>query len=315
SLARKRQDRETLAKAIQSVGGMLERDRGDSQRLQGQLDAGQGDVQEDVERLEEELSLEKALHQRAWLRVQGDKLLADKLTELQTEQQDRREAPLTEAIRRYLATGFGAASSVSLEQQKGGARSLALVDRSAAGLGAFRFSELSHGARELVGLAVRLAMAEVMAKEQPDGCMPLVLDDAVTNVDSERLPRVGYMIGQATQSGVQVVLATCETKRTSVFLAEHVHLLERVDHRSVGASDTGDAPVLRQDAGDDAGAFVAALVASGGQASTRALREQLGWDTGRFDAVRDALDAQGAIRRPEGSRSVELTDARRASAD
>ncbi|MDA0375361.1 MAG: hypothetical protein O2865_16380 [Planctomycetota bacterium] len=233
----------------------------------------------------------------------------------QTEQQDRREAPLTEAIRRYLATGFGAASSVSLEQQKGGARSLALVDRSAAGLGAFRFSELSHGARELVGLAVRLAMAEVMAKEQPDGCMPLVLDDAVTNVDSERLPRVGYMIGQATQSGVQVVLATCETKRTSVFLAEHVHLLERVDHRSVGASDTGDAPVLRQDAGDDAGAFVAALVASGGQASTRALREQLGWDTGRFDAVRDALDAQGAIRRPEGSRSVELTDARRASAD
>ncbi len=305
SLDRVKNEQQILTNAMNGQREMLRRDR---ERLAGlqALSSTEVDPQAEVEKLGAELGLAEERHRMAWRRMQGDKLLAETLTELKNEQQARREAPLLDAARRYLETAFGTSAGIAIEQEKDGKSRLGLVDRTAAGLGAFDFGDLSHGARELVALGMRLAMAEVIAAEQTDGCMPLVLDDAVTNVDPERIRQVGFMIGQATQRGVQVVLATCEMQRTAVFLAERTHVLSRRQPRDV--RDPAPTEAASGVPGDDTKAFLDILQKLGGQASTRAMRDRLGWDTERFDAARRVLENQGLIRQPEGSRSLELAD-------
>jgi uncharacterized protein YhaN len=113
-------------------------------------------------------------------------------------------------------------------------RTLGLVDRTAGGLGAFTFQELSQGGRELTALAARLAMAEVLAAEQPDRALPLVLDDAVTNVDPERLRQVGFLLARAATRGVQVVFATCDVERAEGLRAHSVVKLARPNWDGAG---------------------------------------------------------------------------------
>lgn len=179
-----------------------------------------------VERLRDEHSRAAAAATAAQRRADADLLLLQTLLAIEAEQRNRREAPYLDACARYLAIAFGDGVRLHLGDDKKDGK-LGTVDRAAVGLGAFDFAALSCGGKELVALAARLAMAEVLAAEQPDGCVPVVLDDAVTNVDPERAARLGYLLAHAAAHGVQVVVASCDTERLGQWLAGTVHTLAR----------------------------------------------------------------------------------------
>jgi predicted ATPase len=161
-------------------------------------------------------------------------------------------------------------------------------------------------------------MAEVLAAEQPDRMLPLVLDDSATNIDPDRLRQVGFLLAHASTRGVQVVFATCDTERANGLRAECVVRLPRPAWNGGDSIPRADAPIRTTkpaavdqtvgDTGDDAAQLVAALRATGGECSARALREQLDWEKPRFDAARETCIASGEVVAPEGSRSLRLRE-------
>jgi uncharacterized protein YhaN len=98
------------------------------------------------------------------------------------------------------------------------------LDRSGAGLGVFPFESLSGGTREQVGVALRLAMAEVLAADH-DGCLPVVLDDAFANSDPERTRALQSMLYRAaSQGGLQLIVLTSNPDHYSGLGAREVVL-------------------------------------------------------------------------------------------
>jgi hypothetical protein len=195
-----------------------------------------GERHEDLDATLEQLAadLARAEHAAAAARqrAEADKLLLAVLEAIQAEQRERREQPFVDACAAYLALAHGPGVRIGLAGDD--QRTLGLVDRTAGGLGAFKFQELSQGGRELTALAARLAMAEVLAAEQPDRVLPLVLDDAVTNVDPERLRQVGFLLARAATRGVQVVFATCDVERAEGLRAHSVVKLARPNWDGAG---------------------------------------------------------------------------------
>ena len=69
--------------------------------------------------------------------------------------------------------------------------------------------QLSTGAKEQLGLIVRLAAAAMVSKE---GGVPLVLDDALGSTDQGRIEAMGAVLRIASQ-GMQTIILTCAPER------------------------------------------------------------------------------------------------------
>lgn len=72
---------------------------------------------------------------------------------------------------------------------------------------------LSTGAREQFAAALRVSMAEVLAKAY-EGTLPVLFDDAFANSDPERQAGVYRMLETASRQGLQVILLTCDPERS-----------------------------------------------------------------------------------------------------
>lgn len=132
--------------------------------------------------------------------------------------------PLAEAVQGYLECIFGVGTSLGLEwKADAGKFSTLAANRERQGLGTFPFAALSGGAREQVGVAMRLAMAQVLASGH-DNCLPIVLDDAFTNSDPERVGLLHRMLYRAAEQGLQVIVLTSNPEHYSTLGAIEVTL-------------------------------------------------------------------------------------------
>ncbi|MFM1871743.1 MAG: hypothetical protein RL398_1165 [Planctomycetota bacterium] len=201
----------------------------DIARIEGSLQGDDEDTADVVERLAAERDRAVADAGAATLRADADKLLLETLLDIKGELRARREAPYLDACAKYLGLAFGAGSRLHFDDDKDGKKDkgrIGSVDRAAAGLAAHSFEVLSCGGKELVALATRLAMAEVLAAERGEP-VPVVLDDALTNVDPTRAKRLGGMLAAAAAADVQVVVASCDDQRIGQWLAGAVVHLAR----------------------------------------------------------------------------------------
>jgi DNA repair exonuclease SbcCD ATPase subunit len=150
------------------------------------------------------------------------KYLAELGTGLQKEISKQINRPLEEKAKAYLETVFGPGVTVSLSEgiQTHETPSIE-IDRP--GIGRFSFSELSGGAHEQVGVALRLAMAEVLA-EGYGGSLPIVLDDAFVNSDPDRVKALHRMLYLAAQHGLQVIVLTCNPSDYDTLGATEIRL-------------------------------------------------------------------------------------------
>lgn len=122
--------------------------------------------------------------------------------------------PLEDKVRPYLQLLFGG-SHPKLHWAEDGSRLESFeLDRTQHQGSVHNFESLSHGTREQVALALRLAMAELLATDHDD-CLPIVLDDAFTNADRDRLEKLKSLLYRASQSNLQILLLSCHPENYS----------------------------------------------------------------------------------------------------
>jgi recombinational DNA repair ATPase RecF len=124
---------------------------------------------------------------------------------LRTEREAMRRAyvaPLREGIERLGRHVFGPTLRVEVDDN------LRVVNRTVDGV-TVSLEQLSTGAREQMGLLVRLAAASMVCK---DGGVPLVLDDALGSTDEGRLESMGAVLRIASQD-IQTIILTSAPER------------------------------------------------------------------------------------------------------
>ena len=130
---------------------------------------------------------------------------------------DALSQPLTDALEPYLQILFGESQAKLVWTEDGSRLEGFSIGRSGT---VTAFDQLSHGTREQVALVLRLAMAEILA-DNHDACLPVVLDDAFTHSDDERVEKLKTILYRASQGKLQLILLSCHPERyTSLGAAE-----------------------------------------------------------------------------------------------
>lgn len=308
-----RQSVERLRRAVD----MLQKQGSDLQQEQATLQErlrlhGTTDPRADLQELAARLEQARARHAELARQGQAILLLAKLVEEVQREVADRFTGPLVATVRHYLECVFGPGSDirVSMDESQAGFDGLECVRDPARG-GSFAFDQLSGGAREQVGVAFRLALAELLAAEH-GGSLPVVLDDAFANSDPQRVRSLLAMLDLAARRGLQVIVLTCAPADYAGLGAREVRLEPPVAAPVAGPAapvDEGGAEPAVPDpdegpgAGDvtgDEAAFLEALTAMGGRAGNKTLRARLDWTEDRYDVVKHALIAKALLEAGRG---------------
>ncbi len=142
-------------------------------------------------------SLDRLLRRAAAAKLLYDTLLAER-----EAMRKAYVAPLREGIERLGRHVFGPTLRVEVDDN------LQVVSRTLDGV-TVSLVQLSTGAREQMGLLVRLAAASMVSK---DGGVPLVLDDALGSTDEGRLESMGAVLRIASQD-IQTIILTCAPER------------------------------------------------------------------------------------------------------
>uniref|UniRef100_UPI0035660D9B ATP-binding protein n=1 Tax=Gemmatimonas sp. TaxID=1962908 RepID=UPI0035660D9B len=248
--------------------------------------------------------------------------------------------PLKTAISRYLHCLYGSQSSVSLDYDGSALNQLGLTRNTGSAQGTFSFESLSGGAKEQLGAALRLGVAEVLAAGH-DSTLPVVFDDAFAFSDPQRLVPLQRMLDLAAERGLQVIVLTCNPRDYDQFGAKLVTIkAPGVSAISGGASASTDVKVAvpaaasppiveartlpvavhprfelppkehsQADIADATTEFLATLVERGGQLGNNALRLALGWTEAEYNDIKQhlVLTRKIAIGRGRGG-SVTLLD-------
>ena len=173
-----------------------------------------------VEHAEVELEIIKAEHQTITRVIDAHKLLQQLFLNAQADLSSRYTQPLALAINSYLQPLASERGAVQINFNQASGFSGLLFRR---GTDFFEFEQLSGGMKEQLSAALRLSMADVL-KEEHNGCLPLVFDDAFTNSDPQRISLVKQMISKAVNSGLQVILLTCDPEAYWEFANQKVRL-------------------------------------------------------------------------------------------
>ena len=168
-------------------------------RLDQVGDKGLAEAQAEAERVafEAKDSLDRLLRRAA-----ASKLLYETLRAEREAMRKAYVSPLREGIERLGRHVFGPTLRVEVDEN------LRVVSRTVEGV-TVSLAQLSTGAREQMGLLVRLAAASMVSK---DGGVPLVLDDALGSTDEGRLESMGAVLRIASQ-GIQTIILTCAPER------------------------------------------------------------------------------------------------------
>ena len=271
------------------------------------------------------------------LRLQGEafQLLHQLFESEQSALARKFTKPFEERLSGYLSRTFGPGTEGQITLGPDGLTGLSL-SRPGLGSSCFSFESLSGGTREQVGVAVRLAMAEVLAGEHGE-CLPVVLDDAFAYSDPDRVQRIQDMLFLAGRRGLQVIVLTCtpldyagaggkeiQLRRPtsgSVPIISSVpsihapgasagndgsgtsHSVEgenNEDQSFESSVDTGVVAFAGPVTAEMCGAFLAELPEDGSSVANAKLRQTLGWDESQYEAVRKKLVDQGSVQRGRG---------------
>lgn len=144
--------------------------------------------------------------------------------------------PLEEAASPYLESLFGLDSKAHLQWSEDGGNLVGLsIERPQHGYSFLEFEELSYGTREQVALALRLAMAQLLAVDY-DGSLPLVLDDAFTHADRYRIEKLQRLLFRAANNGLQILLLTCHPENYTGLTEHEVSMNQRLNPHQTNTS-------------------------------------------------------------------------------
>lgn len=131
-------------------------------------------------------------------RAAAAKLLFETMDAARTIARRAYVAPLRDGVERLGRTIWGPTFVIEIDED------LTIVNRTLNGI-SVPYASLSNGAKEQMGVLMRLAAAAIVSK---NGGVPLVLDDALSSTDPERLQAMGAILSVASREGQTIVL-TC----------------------------------------------------------------------------------------------------------
>ncbi len=162
-----------------------------------------------------ELARARAEHAAAEERLQAERRHAEAVALVhasfearQRELSEHFSQPLAETITTYLRPVFGPGIRAVARFEGDDFTGVELVRPGMEG--ALSFDDLSGGTREQVAMAVRLAIAELLAAEG-DGTLPVVFDDAFVNSDPHRIAHLQRALDLGARRGLQIIVLTCHS--------------------------------------------------------------------------------------------------------
>jgi hypothetical protein len=185
---------------------------------------GTTDPRDDLARAGAKQRLAVIEYSRAVCEADAVKLLASLFAEKKRDVESQFVAPLANRVSAYLERLYGEGTTVAVDYRDGRFSQLTL-SRRGVGDATFEFNQLSAGAREQVSAAFRLAMAEILA-EAYDGSLPVVLDDAFVNTDTERQRALQQMLDLAASRGLQVIVLACRPESYAGLGAKTIRLAD-----------------------------------------------------------------------------------------
>ncbi|MCX7444517.1 AAA family ATPase [Corynebacterium sp. P7003] len=157
------------------------------------------------ERLEKATSAERRARENlasTLRRAEAVRRLREVLHRHRDDARRRYAEPFSRRLTTMAAAVFGPDVRFGLTEE------LAVADRTL-GRATVDVDSLSGGAREQIGVLVRLSIAELVGQ---DGGVPVFIDDALGSTDSERLRRMATVLADAGENG-QVFVLTCVPSR------------------------------------------------------------------------------------------------------
>lgn len=154
--------------------------------------------------------------------AQAIDLLNDKFKKIKDQLADAITQPLADIANIYMKEVLGNQVQLKIVRNEGKLDGLKLVKPENKG-GLLDFQTLSGGTKEQVASALRLALAEVLARDF-EGKLPIVFDDSFVNSDDERTKGLNQMIYLAAERGLQVILLSCHPKAFKDLPAEQTIL-------------------------------------------------------------------------------------------
>lgn len=171
-----------------------------------------------VENPEETASLARGAHEKAVQREKVAREKAEALLLLESLARDAQAAinqeqgkPLKAKVDRYLAHVFGPQASTALEWGDNSSLDGILLNRNAMGRGTVPLESLSGGAKEQAGIAVRLALAELVQERDAEPQV-VILDDSFAYSDQARIRGIQPMLYEAATNGIQVIVLSCNPR-------------------------------------------------------------------------------------------------------
>jgi hypothetical protein len=168
-----------------------------------------------------EAALENSSTER--IRLEKDALMLDLLRQLLQDEQTamalQYTAPVIKRLDDYLNCCCENATRSSIEYQSTKGFLNLKWQRGATGV-AWPFSVLSGGSKELLAAALRLSMAEVLAGAY-NGCLPLVFDDAFSNVDPSRWDGLSALLCRGEEQGLQLLVFSCDPNFAASLVAKN----------------------------------------------------------------------------------------------
>lgn len=187
-------------------------------------------ISDGVEDPAEKASAARAAFDRAFQREKSAREKADAilfLAQLAEEEQaainTEQGKPLIEKINRYLSHAFGQDSLAFLEWKENNAFGGILLDRSRQGKSTLPVEWLSGGAKEQAGVAVRLALAELI-QERENEPQAVILDDSFAYSDPVRIRGILPMLYEAAARNLQVIVLTCNPAEFAALGATRVDM-------------------------------------------------------------------------------------------
>lgn len=149
-------------------------------------------------------------------------LLHDKFKKVKDELADTITKPLADIANVYLREVLGNQVELSIAREEGKLAGLKLIKPESMG-GLLDFTSLSGGTKEQVASALRLALAEVLARDF-EGKLPVVFDDSFVNSDDGRTEGLNQMLYLAAERGLQVIVLSCHPKAFKELPAKQILL-------------------------------------------------------------------------------------------
>ena len=184
---------------------------------------GSMDLENDLKVAEAQLRLAEAKVSNEQNHINIIKALHERCRELRKERSKSIAKPLEEKTASYLQDIYGpdAKTHFIWNEDNTDIKGFNIVRNQQNQ--SFTFDELSHGTREQASLALRLAMAEVLAKDY-DSTLPIVLDDAFTHSDRQRIQSIHKALFRATQNGLQLLVLTCHPENYTGLTSSEIQL-------------------------------------------------------------------------------------------